>query len=378
MTGGLGNIETILQAESADELRDTLHSRHPAFDPGGLDSLIIVGAADEGVRLAGLCRQHSVKIAAICDDNPEKQDMTIEGVAVSPVESLSSQDTDIPVVIASHRVLGAVKRLAGMGFRNVAPFALLQALDSEAYPPHMFYEGWLEDLVDNSEQYRKLSELLCDDFSRDVLDQVIGYRLTLDITALEPVIEWDLYGSKGLIEYGDDEVYVDGGAYDGDSIRLFIDRVGGKFSRVLGFEPDTNTHQRLKANFADDPRIEPVNKGLYSREDTLYFDNAGTRGSIITGDRGGGIEIPVTSLDKILNGDRVTFIKMNIEGAELEALHGAENAITRCRPRLAISAYHRSSDLWQVPFLIRELRPDYNLYMRQHDGGVIETVCYAL
>ncbi len=376
--GDLGNIDTIIKAGSADELRAALRSRYPNFDIGGLDRLIIIGAADEGVRLAGLCRQRGIRIVAICDDNPEKQGTAIEDVAVSRVDSLSGEDTDIPVVIASHRVLGAAKKLAGMGFRNIAPFALLQVLDGEAFPPHMFYEGWLEDLVNNSEQYRELFELLSDDFSREVLNQVIGYRLTLNVGALEPVIEWDLYGSKGLIEYGEDEVYVDGGAYDGDSIRLFIERVGGKFSRVMGFEPDTNTHRLLEANFADDPRVEPINKGLYSREDTLHFDNAGTRGSIITGEMNGGIVIPVTSLDRTLNGDRVTFIKMNIEGAELEALRGAEKAITRCRPRLAISAYHRSSDLWEVPFLIRELRPDYNLYMRQHDGGVIETVCYAL
>jgi hypothetical protein len=69
---------------------------------------------------------------------------------------------------------------------------------------------------------------------------------------------------------------------------------------------------------------------------------------------------------------------MNIEGAELEALEGARESIRRWAPTLAISAYHRPSDLWQVAALARSLRPDYRLYFRQHDGGVIETVLYAI
>jgi FkbM family methyltransferase len=145
---------------------------------------------------------------------------------------------------------------------------------------------------------------------------------------------------------------------------------------VLAFEPDKNTFKRLAANFAGEKRVEPINAGLHRRKATLHFDNAGTRGSILV--EKGGIEVPVVGLDEVLGGDRVTYIKMNIEGAELEALKGGERAIKRWAPKLAISAYHRPSDLWQVPDMVRSLRPDYKLYLRQHDGGVIETVLYAL
>jgi FkbM family methyltransferase len=212
--------------------------------------------------------------------------------------------------------------------------------------------------------------------SRRVLDAVIGFRLTLDPEVLRPVIEWDLYGPASLLVYGTDEVYVDGGSFDGDTIRLFIDRVGGKFSRVLAFEPDKNTFKRLAVNFAGEKRVEPINAGLHRRQATLHFDNAGTRGSILVDS--GGIEIPVVGLDEILKGDRVTYVKMNIEGAELEALRGAQTAIRKWAPKLAISAYHRPTDLWQVADVVREVRSGYRLYLRQHDGGVIETVLYAL
>jgi FkbM family methyltransferase len=179
-----------------------------------------------------------------------------------------------------------------------------------------------------------------------------------------------------LFEFTNDEVYVDGGSYDGDTIRAFAAKVSGRFASVYGFEPDPVTFGKLKAKFQDDPRVHPVHAGLYSRSGRLHFRNDATRGAIFADD--GEIEMPVTTIDEVLGEQRPTYIKMNIEGAEIEALRGGQRAIRRCQPRLAISVYHRPTDLWQIPQLVTELSADYKLYLRQHDGGIIETVLYAL
>ena len=88
--------------------------------------------------------------------------------------------------------------------------------------------------------------------------------------------------------------------------------------------------------------------------------------------------MPVTTIDDVLGDRRLTYVKMNIEGAEIDALHGGRNAICKWLPRLAISVYHRASDLWRIPEVISEISSEYQLYLRQHDGGIIETVLYAL
>jgi len=240
----------------------------------------------------------------------------------------------------------------------------------------MFHQGLLEDLCENFNKYQSLGSNLADEASRDVLAAVIAYRMDGDPEALSAVVEWDLYGPNQLIEYSNDEVYVDGGAFDGDSIRMFIERVGGHYSRVLGFEPDPVTFKRLKSNFLNEQRVEPINAGLHKENGTLRFDDAGTRGSILVDS--GGIEVPVVDLDGILNGERVSFIKMNIEGAEIDALQGAAESIKQWSPKLAISAYHLPNHLWLIPETIAKIRPDYKLYFRQHDGGIIETVMFAL
>jgi FkbM family methyltransferase len=372
---GLPYLSALRDAASAEAMRDGLRRRHPAFSAP--QRLIILGAADEGRRLAALCREAGIAVAAIADDNPALAGSEIAGARVVAVASLAEFDKATPVVIASHRTLKATERLKAVGFADVAPFALLQMLEPQRFPSHAFHAGWLEDLAANRARYFELADRLADDFSRDVLDRVVGYRLTCDPLVLAPIVEWELYGPKDLVLYGEDEVYIDGGSYDGDSVRLFIDRVGGRFERVLAFEPEPATFARLAANFSADRRVEPYQKGLWSGTRSLRFDDEGTRASGIT-EAQNGIEVPVTSIDEVLGQGRVTYIKMNIEGAEQEALAGARRAIRRCQPKLAISAYHRASDLWQIPALVREIEPRYRFYFRQHDGGVIETVLYAL
>jgi len=368
-------LKRIAQAGDAETLRAALRERYRAFD--GLRRLAILGASDEGRRLAGLCRVKGIEIVAVADDNPAMLGQDLSGVGVRKVEDLAGFERDLPIVIASHRTLKATQRLHRMGFTRVAPFALLQTIRPSEFPPHPFCSGWLEDLSENAEAYSALAADLVDDFSRDVLDAVLGYRASCDPLVLEPVVEWDLYGPANLIRYREDEVYLDGGSYTGDSINLFIDRVHGKYDRIIGFEPDPATFRRLAANFAKEKRVEPIAAGLWSRHASLRFDDAGTRASGLS-EASGGIEVPVVSIDEVLDGARATYIKMNIEGAEQEALAGAARTIARWRPKLAISAYHRAADLWQIPALVRRLDPAYQLYLRQHDGGVIETVLYAL
>ncbi|MCA9471194.1 MAG: FkbM family methyltransferase [Nitrospirales bacterium] len=372
-TTWLSELESL---KRVDDIRARLAERYPTFCSHVLKEVIILGAAEEGERLLELCVAHGIVVRAIVDDNPERQGRQLMGHVVASVDSLENVRREIPVIIASHRVLKAHERMKCMGFSSVAPFALLEVLDSIRFPPHMFYARLLEDLVDHRERYLALRNCFFDERSFDVLDAIIGYRLTLDPEILAPIIEWDLYAPSHLIEYGDEEVYVDGGSYDGDTIRLFLDRVQGKCARVIAFEPDRGTYDRLKANFSDNAKVETVNAGLHRCAGTLRFDNAGTRGSIFSDV--GQFEIPVVGLDETLNGDRVTFLKMNIEGSECEALRGAQESIRRWRPKLAISVYHNPFDLWQIPEEIRNIHAGYKFYLRQHDGGIIETVLYAL
>ena len=371
----------LARARSSRDLIAIVKRQNAGLDAHRLRTIAIVGAGPEGMRLAQICAEREIKIAALVDDDPKKVGTPIDGARVEPSDRLRQIDRATPVIIASHRALEPVQRLRPIGFSHVVPFAFLQITAPELFSPHMFYDGWLDDLFDNREHYRALCFQLADNRSRQVLDAVMQFRLSADPVRLVPVLEEGpyyrgLYHPNGVFELGKSEIYVDAGAYDGDSVRRFIERVDGRYKRILAFEPDPKSFERLKQNFAHEPRVETFNSGLYRHKAVLRFRNDSTRGAIFTDE--GESSIEVIGLDEALRGAPVSYIKMNIEGAEIDALHGAHATIQRWTPKLAISVYHRSSDLWRIPQLVRQFSSTYDLYLRQHDGGVIETVLYAL
>lgn len=373
-------IHYLLHASSVEALREPLAAYYeiPHGENGQIPRMAVIGAAVEGRRLLQLCQQQGIEVVGLYDDHPRLQGQVIQGYPIQPLQQLTSIARQTPIVIASHRVLAPMQTLHARGFTCVMPFAVLQIVQGAVFPPHAFYTDWLESVFSHRDILASLPDLLADAQSVRVLNALIGFRLTLDPEVLAPIIEWDLYGPQHVLSYSDNEVYVDGGAFDGDTIARFIDRMHGKFDKIIGFEPDTQTFRQLQQRFMQDARVTAINKGLYSHTDVLYFDNVGTRASSLTSEKTAGIEVPVTSIDEVLARERVTYIKMNIEGAEIPALRGATTAIMQHKPKLGISVYHRPTDLWEIPRLVKSLRDDYQLYLRQHDGGVIESVLYAI
>ena len=121
--------------------------------------------------------------------------------------------------------------------------------------------------------------------------------------------------------------------------------------------------------------IKIIEKGCWSDKTTLYFSNEGTMGSKISDN--GKLQIAVDSIDNVVK-DKVSFIKMDIEGSELEALKGAKNTILKYKPKLAVCVYHKKEDLITIPQYILSLNQNYKLYLRHYGENSCDTVLYAL
>ena len=125
-------------------------------------------------------------------------------------------------------------------------------------------------------------------------------------------------------------------------------------------------------------KVELINAGLWSKDTYLAFHSAEYGGShIVESDEKDGAQVKVVALDSCIRG-KVTFIKMDIEGAELEALKGAKQLIMKYRPKLAICIYHKREDMWEIPYFIKNLVPEYKLYIRHYSNYEYETVLYAV
>lgn len=180
------------------------------------------------------------------------------------------------------------------------------------------------------------------------------------------------------------EIFVDAGSFDGATSLLFLDWAGAKGKRIWMLEPDSNNVALCEKNLNDRFAKKNVNRveysivrlGLWNKKDTLYFQSGASGASKVA--ESGNASIEVDCLDNILDGKPVTFIKMDLEGSEYNALLGAKKTIKAFNPKLAISIYHKPQDVWELPSLILEMNPDYKFYLRHYSISSAETVLYAI
>lgn len=187
------------------------------------------------------------------------------------------------------------------------------------------------------------------------------------------------YFDDAIMKAADNEIFVDGGCYDGSTSRLFAEWCGGNYRKIYAFEPDTENYERCKSLGNQLKDLELINKGLWSKEAVLRFAGEGSQGSRLVGEGAAGtVEVPVASIDETAAGDKVTFIKLDVEGAELEALRGAQEMIRQYHPKLAVSIYHKKEDIWEIPAYILSLSEDYRFYIRHYQFSENETILYAV
>lgn len=215
-----------------------------------------------------------------------------------------------------------------------------------------------------------------------------GYRvdgLTVDTLLGELVLTFLLeqYRLKDIVEPRSGDVVLDCGAYRGETALWFARRVG-KGDRVVAFEPAAHNAEGLRRNLAANRSVEMgpvtvVECAVSSSAGMLHFNTHAENSSCM--DAASTESVPAVTIDDVVEEQhlgRVDFIKMDIEGGEVDALRGAEGTLKRFTPRLAISAYHRPHDLPDIVALIRQACPDYRLYLSHKPPGLCDTVLFAV
>lgn len=241
------------------------------------------------------------------------------------------------------------------------------------------WDGQIYDsfLSENKAILTKLREDLSDEASKQALDEFIHQRNTG--VFCKPYSHKPEYFDDEIVSLIENEVFIDCGAYDGDSILAFCNALKERgisgYKKIYAFEADKVNAHKLEENLSGLEHVQLIVKGVYDQVCTLRFSENGTMGSMVADE---GNKIEATTIDEIVGGDEVTFIKMDIEGSELKALKGAENTIRRWKPKLAICVYHRVEDLITIPQYIQSLRSDYKLFYRNYCQLGLEAIIYAV
>ncbi len=202
-----------------------------------------------------------------------------------------------------------------------------------------------------------------DGLSRRVYENVLRFYYTGEIELLDEITTGKDEAFKNILKLGQNELYVDLGAYNGDTIDEFLRYSGGSYRKIVAFEPNGKNFKKLSEHCLDMKNTELWQLGAYSHNTILTFNNKAGRNSAIADS---GVQTRVAAVDTILCGAAATYIKADVEGADFETLTGAKNTLKNFKPKLNFSAYHRFEDIFRLPLLIKKLNPEYKIYLRHH------------
>lgn len=230
------------------------------------------------------------------------------------------------------------------------------------------FHNRINELKNHREDFIWLYEELEDYRSKFVLNGILQFWVKYDLSLINKMREnnYESYYDLDIIKSDENEVVVDLGAYTGDSAEDFIHRMGS-YKQIYCYEISKDTFEILKQNMAPYENVTLVNKGIGEQEGVMYLERSKDASANKVAEAGEEA-IEITTLDIDIK-EKITFIKMDIEGAEQAALKGAKHHIQCDRPKLAICTYHNNHDIWQIPRMMREMNPDYKLYMR-YNGAV--------
>lgn len=346
-----------------------------------------------------------VTIHYCCDNDARKWGKTFFGVPCISLPELLAMKDEVLVLIVTGYCDEIYPQLKQAGVRN------LYVLNKEYLI--LYADELTRRLGDEAEfgrlrdQVIALMDLLADEQSRRTAATVIRNWFTFSPFEQDylGINVPDQYFPADIIHLSDREVLVDLGAYDGKNTLDFIQRTGNRFRAAYALEMDRQNFQTMADAFeqrtdgsaysvrqvlnpSDMPAspAEPAASGNRGGTVFLCRFGAGSRneeiryrslfqGSVM--DAEGDCTAQIARIDDVLAGQPVTLLKMDIEGAEMEALEGAKETIRRWKPKIAACVYHNPDHLLKIPPFFKQLVPEYRLFLRHHTKTDLETVCYA-
>lgn len=333
------------------------------------------GAGSGGLALAMVYENLGIGIDFFCDNDPNKWEKAIWNgiICIKPEELAGMGDDVICTISVGTEILEDIyTQLLGMGIRRI-----LKHCESQVFSEVVSKDS---DYGLDSAFVKEQVERLFDLFNDMESQKVLMYKLK-HITEVGERLNSLNYGEiftqdQYFLEHGKflrkGEMITDCGAFDGDTLEYLISRIGFTgFNSYTCYEPDEKNVEGVRE------RINGYDKLMRDKVRIMPCAVADKR-RIISMDSFYKEKVEAFPLDDFLSIHGTSFLKMDIEGAEMDALHGAEKLLAKEQPNCAICVYHKISDMWNVPMFLHEKLPNHTLLLRHHQFSYSETVCYAL
>lgn len=351
------------------------------------NSLVLFGAGNLGKKTLNGLRQIGIEPLAFSDNNPTLWGKLIEGLQVlSPKDAALhySENSAFIVTIWSpgldHRYSKINQSLLDLGIKKVVPFIPLFWKYPEVFLPHYRLDS-PHKIYEQRDAVLHAFSLWADESSRTEYLNQLKWLINPEVTSLPTTKAQEIYMPGDMFSTCRNEVFIDCGAFDGDTIKSFLAFNKGEFKSIIAFEPDPVNYKNLELYVSSlshgiGKKIKIKQLAVGQKVGNARFYAKGEKTSSINSM--GNFEIEVMPIDNILHDIEPTYIKMDIEGYEIDALAGACKIINKYTPVLAISNYHYQEHLWQIPLHIQSYFSQYNIYLRRYGDEFGDVVCYAV
>lgn len=326
--------------------------------------IVMYGMGNGADKIIAVCKKYGIEISDFFASDGFVRGHSFHGKTVISYSAMKEKyEGQDPIVLLSFASsLPDVMAL----FKKIGEECELYAPDVPVFGETLFT---IEFFNDNYARFEAVYNSLADEESKRIYENVISYKLTGDIRFL-----WESESNKAqvyneILDCTSIKSYLDLGAYNGDTIREML-FYNPQLQSAVALEPDARNFRKLceYAQGVENCDIKCINSGAWNENTTLLFDASGNRnagivskGNIVSKIK----EVNVVSVDSILDGGQIDYIKYDVEGSEKEALLGSAQTIKAHAPKLLVSLYHRSEDLFSLPELVKDLNPDYSLYLRR-------------
>ncbi|MFZ6872709.1 FkbM family methyltransferase [Undibacterium sp. Di27W] len=337
--------------------------------------IIIYGAGVYAYVLKRFLELNGIKIQAAMVDAEYLAQQAFTDLPVVSTEDYTAQLGDCHVIIGITNYPPMLEKLRRLGASDVHVIDIPDYLNM----PHAFMER--QFLIQNSSNFDQAYGLFEDELSRQTYVAAINTKLSENLAHIAPCVRLDnLYFPSSEFSPGDHESFLDVGGFTGDTIKEFQQIKHGAYDKIISLEPGDKNFQELQQTVADlnIPRVMAIKVGAWHEKTVLRFT---TKAMHIDNEisETGTSEIQVDTIDAILqqSGSAVSLIKLDINGAEYNALSGARLSINKYRPNIVVRL-HKKEDFYRLPILLKEIAPDMKLYLRQRNYMSMMLIMYGI
>lgn len=315
--------------------------------------IVLYGMGNGADKVISVCEKYGIKISGVFSSDDFVRRKTFHGMQVTNYKTAKAAFGDMIILLcfgtALPQVLANIKRIAAEN-EFFAP-------DVPVYGDTLFSSDYYNE---HKNEFENIYRKLCDDTSKKTFENIINYKLSGDINCLFACETDSDEPYKNFLSLNDTEIYLDLGAYRGDTVFSFLNRVKG-YKEIIAVEPDVKSFGKLCAATENIKNIRNINALAGEKIAVTEFSMNGSRGAGKPAAKKKTNVIPIDSLHI-----SPSFIKMDIEGFEAKAISGGQKTISAFRPKMQIAAYHRSVDLIDIPRAVLSFRDDYKIYLRHN------------